>query len=136
MGNRLLLFLFLFNTWLEYNIAFNIDPNFASNFVRSQLSMREVRDLTVAELRTELRSRGEKVFGKKSVLMKRLQNARSGKSLVLDEASDDDVNETEDREDGDDDDDDEQKLKSNSFINDEEEHELEDNEVDSNVRFI
>ena len=98
--------------------------------------MREVRYLTVAELRTELRSRGEKVFGKKSVLMKQLQNARSGKSLVFDEASDDDVNETEDREDGDDDDDDEQNLKNSSFINDEEEHELKDNEVDSNVRCI
>ena len=66
--------------------------------------------------------------------MKRLQNARSGKSLVLDDASDDDFNEIEDREDGDNDD--EQKLKSSSFINDEDEHELEDNEVDSNVRCI
>lgn len=99
--------------------------------------MRKIKELTVVEIKEELRTRGEKLSGSRAILVKRLQGARTGKNLIHDEASDTDVDgkdEEEDDGDDDDDDDDEEKLKDSSFINDKEE--LVDTDDEKSVRYM
>ena len=131
MGYHRLLLLFLIVVRFTPTLAYNIGPNFAANFIRSQLSMRHIKDLTVVEIKDELRARNERVSGSRAVLVKRLQNARIGKNLVQDEAeeSEVDVEDTDEKEEEDND----EELKNSSFINDEKEV-LEDSSDDNSVR--
>ena len=132
MGNHQLLLLFVVVVWFTPAIAYNIGPNFAANFIRSQLSMRNIKDLTVVEIKDELRTRGEKLAGSRSVLVTRLQNARTGKNLVQDEAEESDVE--RDNEEEKEEEDDDEELKNSSFINDEKEV-LVDSSDDDSVRY-
>ena len=130
MENSQLLLLFLVAIRFLSLLAFDIGPNFAANFIRSQLSMREIKDLTVVEIRDELRTRGERLSGGRAVLAKRLTNARTGKNLVQDEAEESDGDRDEEEEKGEEDG--EEELKNNSFIDD---AELEDSDDEVSVSY-
>ena len=59
--------------------------SFYTNFVISQLAMREIMDMPVAALRDEIRLRGGKAAGLKSELIERLTELQTSNSFINDE---------------------------------------------------
>ena len=113
--------------------AFQIGPDFASNFIKRQLAMRKIKDLTVADIKDELRVLGEKVSGTRQVLAKRLQVARTGSKYIDDEASESGAS-VNNLDDVDEEGGDPAVTKQDSFIDDRDEQELVDTDNDAEVR--
>ena len=73
--------------------------SFYTNFITTQLAMRDANEMPVAAIKEEIRLRGGKLGGVKAVLVKRLKELRKSNDFINDEALDEEEKEKEADED-------------------------------------